>query len=123
MDFKTFRNSCKYNKLGYDEDHQVIDTCRHKDSFSEGCSWGMCHEVVCPILTAQLKKPMNRGDAIRQLDNKGLALLLAQMMDVAALKTIKVAGLQDVELFETFGRMERNIENMLEFLNGPVEEV
>ena len=121
MKFEILRANCKHEHPGYDEDHQLIYTCRHKDSHSDGCSWGLCHEAVCPIMAAMQKEPMNRGDSIRQLDNNGLALLLAQMMDTAAVKTIELAGLQDeVKAFDTPGRMERNIENLLEFLNGPV---
>lgn len=122
MKFETLRANCKYEHPGYDEDHQLVSTCRHKDSHSEGCSWGLCHEAVCPIMAAMQKEPVTKGDAIRQLDNKGLAVLLAQMMDTAAIKTIELAGLQD-ELIavETAGRMERNIENFLEFLDGPVD--
>ena len=121
MKFEILRDNCKHEHPGYNEDHQLIYSCRHKDRVPNGCSWGMCHEAVCPIMAAMQKEPMNRGDAIRQLDNKGLALLLAQMMDTAAIKTIKLAGLQDVEVVDFVGRMEKNIENFLEFLDSPAE--
>lgn len=48
MDFSTFQWTCKYMKLGCDEDRRVSETCRHPRKIPPGDSWGECSERNCP---------------------------------------------------------------------------
>lgn len=48
--FPVMQTMCKYFHIGYDQNHDVLDTCRHKANIPSGCSWGECSQDACPFL-------------------------------------------------------------------------
>lgn len=53
--FDAIRNNCKHEHPGYNEDHQLEYTCRHKDNTPPGSSWGVCDEAHCPIMKQHME--------------------------------------------------------------------
>lgn len=119
MYFETFQKCCKHRCPGFDRDHQLIDTCRHKENTPPGSSWGMCDIRCCPMVRAELSDPMTRGDVIRSLDNETMAIFLAQLMDEAATQTIKIANLPPADKVDARRKLCQNIENLKKHLDAP----
>lgn len=70
MDFKTLRENCKHEHPGYNDDHQLEFTCRHKDNTPPGHSWGPCDEAHCPILKSKKRVVVIIGE--KRIDTEAL---------------------------------------------------
>ena len=58
IDFRTLACVCKYSHWAYDENHETIQACNHKDNRPPNQSWGECCEKDCPLLRCELQKPL-----------------------------------------------------------------
>lgn len=50
MNFRTFKNNCKYAEYGLKQDtvREFELTCRNPKCIPQGSSWGICDEAHCP---------------------------------------------------------------------------
>lgn len=58
IDFGTLACVCKYSHWAYDENHETIQACNHKNNNPPGHSWGECREKDCPLLKSKMQKPL-----------------------------------------------------------------
>lgn len=121
MYFETFQKSCKHRAPGYSRDHQLLDTCRHKENTPPGASWGMCDIRCCPMVKAELSNPMTRGDVIRTLDNEAMASFLGRLIDEIAIQTIKKAGLPPSAVVDSYIKLCHDTEALERYLDSPAD--
>ena len=74
IDFRTLACVCKYSHWAYDENHETIQACNHKDNRPPHNSWGECCEKDCPLLRSELQKPLTLEE-LKQLPTPCVAIL------------------------------------------------
>lgn len=75
IDFRTLACVCKYSHWAYDENHETIQACNHKDNMPPRHSWGVCCEKNCPL---DGKAEPIRNSWLMRDDGEGLRIVCSR---------------------------------------------